>query len=280
MKPAPLHCSCAGAHFSTVFTYTAPPEGEIQFRFSTSGAYRREVLSCEVCGHFVSIHDMDEGTLYAGDYLDATYCDDDGLRRTFERIAGLEPSRSDNHGRVRRILEFASAHLARRSRPSVLDVGSGLCIFLHRMKAAGWDCTALDPDPRAVRHAMDVVGVRGVGGDFLVIEDLGRFDVIAFNKVLEHVHDPVAMLRRAHRCLARGGFVYVEVPDGEAAVTEGPEREEFFIEHWHVFSAASVALLASRAGFAVRALERLREPSAKFTLRAFLTPAAPPAEAT
>ena len=108
MKPAPLHCSCAGAHFSTVFTYTAPPEGEIQFRFSTSGAYRREVLSCEVCGHFVSIHDMDEGTLYAGDYLDATYCDDDGLRRTFERIAGLEPSRSDNHGRVRRILESYS----------------------------------------------------------------------------------------------------------------------------------------------------------------------------
>jgi hypothetical protein len=36
---------------------------------------------------------------------------------------------------------------------------------------------------------------------------------------------------------------------------------------------ASLALLATRAGFRVQTLERLREPSTKFTLRAFLTAA-------
>jgi hypothetical protein len=89
--------------------------------------------------------------------------------------------------------------------------------------------------------------------------------------VLEHVPEPVPMLARAGAWLAPGGFVYVEVPDGEAAARDGAGREEFFIDHWHAFSAASLAMLASRAGFHAAAIERLREPSGKFTLRAFLT---------
>ena len=91
-----------------------------------------------------------------------------------------------------------------------------------------------------------------------------------FNKVLEHVEDPVAMLARSSDVLAGGGVVYVEVPDGEAAAVQGPEREEFFIEHHHVFSLGSLAMTAARAGLSPLALERLREPSSKFTLRAFL----------
>ena len=143
-------------------------------------------------------------------------------------------------------------------------------MFLARLKEAGWRCTALDPDPRAVAHARDVVGVEALCGDFMRIEPPGRYDLVAFNKVLEHVADPVAMLARSRDFLAPGGVVYVEVPDGEAAVREGPGREEFFIEHLWVFSAASLAVLAARAGLSVQRLERLREPSSKYTLRAFL----------
>ena len=57
------------------------------------------------------------------------------------------------------------------------------------------------------------------------------------------------MLARARSFVAEGGVVYVEVPDGEARGRDGPGREEFFVEHLHVFSAASLALLADRAGF-------------------------------
>jgi hypothetical protein len=54
---------------------------------------------------------------------------------------------------------------------------------------------------------------------------------------------------------------------------EGPEREEFFVDHWHVFSATSLTVLARRAGLWLQRLERLREPSGKYTLQAFLVPA-------
>ena len=271
---APLRCSCDGRYFANEFTYDAPPDGEVQFQFSSSGTYHREVNRCELCGHFVSVHEMDAGALYAGDYVSSNYRDDEGIRRSFERVISLDPAQSDNAGRVERVLEFASAHFAGSSRGdralSILDVGSGLCVFVHQMKGAGWDCTALDPDIRSVDHARKNVGVKAVCADFMDALDLGRFDAVTFNKVLEHVHDPVAMLVKGGEHLREGGFIYLEVPDGEAAALEGPGREEFFIDHPHVFSAGSLATLSVNAGFTIQALERLHEPSGKYTLRAFL----------
>jgi hypothetical protein len=84
------------------------------------------------------------------------------------------------------------------------------------------------------------------------------------------VTDPVAMLRRAAAHLASDGAVYIELPDGEAAMHDGPGREEFFIDHHHVFSRKSLGVLAQRAGFSIIEDERLREPSSKYTLHAFL----------
>ena len=50
-----------------------------------------------------------------------------------------------------------------------------------------------------------------------------------------------------------------------AAASHGPGREEFFIEHHHVFSPASLAMLAAGGRPVAGRLERLREPSTKFT---------------
>jgi 2-polyprenyl-3-methyl-5-hydroxy-6-metoxy-1,4-benzoquinol methylase len=279
---APLHCPCKAAHFGDVFAYDQPPECEIRFKFSSGGEYRREVKRCGLCGHFVSIHEMNDSALYSDDYVTSNY-GDNGIHRAFDRIILLDPARSDNVFRVRRIMDFAATHFRAtdaEARPSVLDVGSGLCVFLHRMKANGWNCTALDPDARSARHAQEYVGVDAVCGDFMTIQGLGHFDVVTFNKVLEHVKDPVVMLAKSLSHLNPGGFVYIELPDGEQAVHDGPAREEFTLDHLHVFSATSMTMLAQRAGFIVVTLERLREPSGKYTLWAFLVPAILQPEAT
>ena len=264
----PLDCPCGGQHLELVHTYQQPPKGETRFPF-VEETYVRALERCRVCDHFVSRHTMTIEHLYEGGYVDATY--GDRLGQTFERILALPPEQSDNAGRVARVLDFAEERFGGRT-ATILDVGSGLCVFLARMKEMGWRGTALDPDPRAVEHARNVVGVDAVEGDYLSVEGLGRFDVVAFNKVLEHVPDPVTMLARAARIhLAPGGFVYVEVPDGPAAAAEGFGREEFFIEHHRAFSAASLAQLAGRTGLSPSRIDRLHEPSTKYTLAAFLT---------
>lgn len=269
----PAACPISGlTRARRVFVYTEPPHGEIGFTRPTGQPYYREVWQFELSNHFVSCHVMDVATGYTGDYVNATYADDAGMIRTFRRIIALSPEKSDNAGRIRRLRAFAETHFRRATDIDLLDVGSGLGVFPHVVKQTGWECTALDPDQRAVRHIRENVGVKAVCGDFMAADNLGRFDIVTLNKVLEHVPNPIAMLRRVHDCLGAGGMAYIEVPDGETALREGPGREEFFIEHLHVFSFASVILLANRAGFAPLLVERLQEPSSKYTLRAFCVP--------
>jgi SAM-dependent methyltransferase len=269
MPAATLGCPCGERHLVPAFAYTERPDGEVAFPLV--GAYRREYQRCTLCEHWFSRRAMDVAAIYDGAYVDATY--GAGLRRSYERIMALPAERSDNLGRVAAVRLFAERRFgAARAAPRLLDVGAGLGVFPARMKEAGWRCTALDPDPRAAAHASEIVGVAAVTGDFRALAGrLGVFDVISFNKVLEHVEDPVAMLAASRPLVADGGFVYIELPD-VAAAGDGKEREEFFIEHHHVFSPASVGLLATRAGFRILALEALREPSGKYTLRAFLEP--------
>ncbi len=250
-----MTCPLCGGAQTAWHRYTSPPPGETAFDLPD---YDRTLLRCGVCGHMVSTVALAD--LYSGAYMDATYAGD-ALAATYERVMALPPERSDNTARVARVLAVAG--------PSgrALDVGAGLGVFPARLREAGWDVTALDPDPRAVEHLHERVGVAAIRGDFMTAE-VGAFDLVTLNKVLEHVEDPVAMLVRAAPVAP---LVYVELPDAEGAAADSPEREEFFIEHLHVFSMASLCLLGARAGFAVQSAERLREPSGKYTLVAFLT---------
>ena len=263
---------CGGAELPVTFGYDAPPPGETAFDLPDGTAYRREYRRCATCGHFLQVTDIDlDAALYSGAYVDATYKDRAGLERTYERIMSLPPEGSDNVQRVRRIDAWWDAHRPGVGK-SVLDVGSGLGVFGARMKDLGWSCTVLDPDERTIAFSREHIGVEGICGDFMAVSPQGRWGLVTFNKVLEHVSDPVGMLRRAADFLEPDGAVYVELPDGEAATgdPDGQDREEFFVEHLHVFSAGSLALLAVRAGFRTLLLERIREPSGKYTLYAFL----------
>ena len=268
-----LHCPCNGAYIREAFSYDAPPEGET--RFDLKGVcYKRAYDRCELCEHFFARHAMDLTALYSAEYVDATYGGVEGMRRRLETLQALPPDRSDNAGRVSRILEYAQTALQERSVPlSVLDVGAGIGVFPAAMKQAGWQVTAVEPDARTAGHLRAAVGVSAIAGTLCELdpERVGRFDVVTFNKVLEHVEDPAALLRKGAEFVDAGGFLYVELPD-VAAAADGPGREEFFIEHHHVFSSQSFAAVADRAGLSVQTIERLREPSGKWTMRGFMIP--------
>jgi SAM-dependent methyltransferase len=271
MTPAAtLQCPCGEGMLVTAAEYTAPPDGETRFAFGARN-YRRRYDSCAICGHWFARHDLDLSALYQRDYVDATYGGPEGMRRRFDAIMALPVERSDNRGRVARIRAYARDRGIDESvGPSVLDIGAGLGVFPAAMAQAGWRAVGLEPDSRTVTHLREVAGIEALP---LSVEQLdpsqhGRFDAVTFNKVLEHVEDPTAVLAAAVRLLTPRGFIYVEVPD-VAAACAGPGREEFFVEHHHVFSPASLVMLGQRAGLSVTTVERLREASGKFTLRLF-----------
>lgn len=262
-----LTCPCDRPDPVPAFQYDQPPEGETRFHGSGQ-IYRRGYHRCRHCGHWSADIQMDLTDFYRGGYMDGTY----GLRmqETFRRILTLPPERSDNTARVHRVLKFAEDLWGKGKSPSLLDVGSGLAVFPLRMREAGWKVTALDPDPRAALHAREQAGVQAIHADFLEYEpgEDDQFDMISMNKVLEHVKNPVAMLARALRWIQSGGVAYLEVPDASAERL-GPGREEFFIEHLHVFSPESLRLVIEKSGWTPLQITPLREASGKFTLAGF-----------
>ncbi len=145
---------------------------------------------------------------------------------------------------------------ARRGR--LLDVGSGDGELIARMRSLGWDVRGLEPDPEAARVAREVRGLEVTVGA-LETADLPEagWDAVTANHVLEHVLDPVAMLRQCARALRPGGTVVVTTPN---AVGLGQRRFGPAWLHWdpprhiHCFGPRSLRGCAERAGLRVERL--------------------------
>ena len=263
---------CSQENLEKKFSYDAPLDIEQNFSIANQGNYSREMYCCKNCGHFLEHFDRNQNNLYLGEYVSSTYQDLGGIKKAFDRINSLSPSESDNIGRVRYVDEFCKNYWKRDSpnNLSLLDVGAGLGVFPYQMNKHGWECTAIDMDERLVEHHREVVGIKSFCGDLRGQHSLGLYNLITFNKVLEHIENPVEVLAYVGQLLIRNGLIYVELPDGEAAAIEGKNREEFLIGHIHVFSFSSFALLAQKSGFQLIYCERIREPSTKYTLRGFM----------
>jgi SAM-dependent methyltransferase len=266
MNKPKLSCLCDSRFLEDAFRYTEPPAGETIFDFGNT-AYKRKYEKCKLCGHWFSNNKMDMDAMYNGQYAETTY--GDHMQETYDRIMALPPNCSDNTGRIERIKNFAKNRFDADRTIRLLDVGSGLGVFPRVVLDAGWDCTAIDPDSNAVAHMKEHVGVNAVQGDFMAVKTLDKYEIITFNKVLEHVADPVAMLNRSKEFLVDDGIIYIELPDAEMAEKDGPGREEFFIEHLHVFSSESYSKLIKNSGLNLLKLERILEPSGKYTLFGF-----------
>jgi SAM-dependent methyltransferase len=133
----------------------------------------------------------------------------------------------------------------------MLDVGCGNGGFLVRMRAAGWSVAGIEPDSDARRHAL------GAGLDVRPGPSIGdafpgeTFDAITLNHVLEHLHDPLAVLKDCVAAVVPGGSIWVAVPSGTAA---GLER---FGVYWYpldpprhivLFTAGALQALFGEAG--------------------------------
>lgn len=267
---------CGGREADLLAVVDRPPAGEKDYGVPP-GEYRRSLWRCRGCQVYLNRQEIVPHAFYTGGYNQAIYAG--RLLEAFRRVRALPEGESDNRARVRRVAAFLAAVRGGVAGARVLDVGSGLCVFLAELKEQGCEGHCVDPDPAAVRHALEHAGVDGAhAGTLDTYEPAGRFDLVTFNKVLEHVAEPVRLLRQARALLAPGGAVYVELPDADLAQRFGAltERQELFAEHYTAWNRPSVERLAREAGCAPVALESLREPSGKCTIYAFLKPEAAP----
>ncbi len=94
-----------------------------------------------------------------------------------------------------------------------LDVGCGSGLALGVARAFGWQVAGIEIDGPAAEKARRFSDEVYVGDILAAPFPSGGFDVVGASHVLEHVTDPLGVLRRMLDWLAPGGLLIVEVPN-------------------------------------------------------------------
>lgn len=261
---------CGSADFGSSFTVTRPDPYRALLGADAPLARYHECRQCE--GMIFEGDARAERVYETGDYYGVESDPQQFLRRRFDQVAALPPERSDNQARIARIRAFLAQQPQSGSHRTqcVADIGAGMGIFLYGFVEEGWHGTAIEPDPQAcafmrarLPHLEVIVGYsQGVTHS-------RQYDVITLNRVLEHVTDPRGLLLVEAAHLAPGGILYIEVPDVASFYHDGPNNEAFGYTHFVVFSPLTLAITLRDTPLELLALNRVREPSGKFTLYGF-----------
>ena len=268
MNPVEKLCRFCRSNKVLIKQFNRPPKGETNFGFSP---YNRSLWQCTGCRHITNQHNFNIDTaFYKETYQRSTYREK--ARSRFTDLMALPKEQSDNRQRANFIDNFWNDTQPNKEK-SCLDVGSGLGVFPAVLKELNWDCVAIEPDPEACEIIREKIGIEVLSGELVECQKIGEFNLICFNKVLEHTQNPKEMLLQSTSHLKSGGLLYIELPDGETALKEsGPDREEFFVEHFDAYSRKSLELLMNSVRFKILTIDQVYEPSGKFTLRAFAIP--------
>jgi O-antigen biosynthesis protein len=103
------------------------------------------------------------------------------------------------------------------SNKRVLDVGCSTGYLAETLQAFGNTVSGVEYQPAAAAQARPHLAELVVGDletlDLVAELGEGRFDVVVYGDVLEHLRDPLPALRQARRLLAPGGSVVISVPN-------------------------------------------------------------------
>ena len=259
-------CTCCDSkNLSIVKTFKKPPNTEPNYKIKK---YFRKLFKCLDCNHFYNLSKVDMNKIYEKDYSKISY--GEILWIKLLKIYNLK-KKSDNFHRVNRILQNYKK-FNKSKNFSVLDIGSGFGLFLYVLKKKNniWNYEAIEPDENNVKFIKEELKIKTTKGFIEKISTSKKFNLITLNKVLEHTKKPLEVMKKLKKNLKNKGQIYLEVPDGESATKHGYTREEFFIDHHHVFSKKSLIYLMDKSGYQIISLKKIKEPSGKYTLFAFL----------
>jgi SAM-dependent methyltransferase len=133
----------------------------------------------------------------------------------------------------------------------VIDIGCSNGSWLAQARSAGWQVAGVEPDPVSRGQARD----RGIEVRKSVADWLGEpetFDCVTINHVIEHVHDPLALLRDAYALLRPGGLLYVDTPNIDAWGHSIYGRDWLALDpprHLILFNRDSLTSAVSQSGF-------------------------------
>jgi len=152
------------------------------------------------------------------------------------------------------------AHRLSPDRRRLLDVGCADGRLLRYATDAGWVASGIELNPAKAAFAERMTGRPVHQLNAKQFAATGEtFDAITLNDVLEHIPEPMHVLRDLRKILSPGGWIAVKLPNGrnqwrkerlKEMLTGQPTRVSMSLTHVNQFSPPTLKLALERAGFA------------------------------
>ncbi|RPI79468.1 MAG: class I SAM-dependent methyltransferase [Desulfobacteraceae bacterium] len=172
------------------------------------------------------------------------------------------PAQAENivqWGRMMSRINRTSADLIEASaacKGRLLDIGCGYGFFLSEMQQRGWQTEGIEISAVGRAYARQTWNIR-VHAETLEALTLpeNHFDVVTLFYVIEHLLDPLSLLREVRRILKPGGLILLRWPHTAPMLKVlGPfvKNYDYFHTPFHLydFSPATIVQLLDQAGFA------------------------------
>lgn len=112
------------------------------------------------------------------------------------------------------MLRKAEPILKYKKEGKILDIGCGDGSLLKFMNDLGWQVHGLDLQGGSSAYARDILGLKVSTGRLEEVDYPEEFfDIIILFHVLEHLHDPSIVLKKANLLLKKDGYLLIEVPN-------------------------------------------------------------------
>ncbi|HEY2934638.1 MAG TPA: class I SAM-dependent methyltransferase [Acidobacteriota bacterium] len=177
------------------------------------------------------------------------------------------PESSTGSRLLRSIFKLLSSRIMRdvcepRGPCRLLDLGCGSGDLMARHQALGWEVFGIDHDARACA-ACRARGLAVHEGTIFDAPQGEKFDVVLISHLIEHVRDPVIVLRAAAKFLADQGRIVLRTPNIQSAAFKLYGSCWFALDaprHVHLFTPHTIRRLAERAGLVVCRLKTYFDP--------------------
>ena len=164
--------------------------------------------------------------------------------------------------------DVSAMFLARVTGGALLEVGCGGGDLLRGLRDMGWEVEGIDVDPAAVKAAKAKSLTVTLGSLETVHYPDDHFDAICMCHVIEHVRDPVTLLRECHRILKPNGRLSLVTPNADSFLHRLFGYAWFPLEpprHLHLFTSATIRVLLRTSGFdTVRTFTTIRDADGLF----------------
>ena len=147
--------------------------------------------------------------------------------------------------------QFIQKIISKKSR--VLEIGSGHGFFLEIMKTNGFDIIGYDISKEKRKYSKKITNVPVYDININSEISLGnKFDIVVLFHTLEHIADPITLLKNIKKLLKPKGKILIEVPNSDDFHLKlNKFYKEFYWEraHIHYFNPKILKNVIHKSGF-------------------------------